>query len=284
MGNKWQSYAVVVQLAEVTPQPVTMLSYSPGLARVQVSLTAAGGVPAGTTGTVERSLDQIRWVAVQGAQGLTHEEDPRPVDDYTFAPGVVNHYRLRLEAVGSTVAIYTDSVTAPDIDAVWVKNVAFPFLNLTVVVADYGDVQRPARGAMFDVVGASDPVAVTDVRGSRNYDLQVLTASIADAEEFDQVLSQGGVVYVQTPEDCDVPDGHYRVGDTTQARMARKSKRRVFTLPLTGVRPPAGSVVGVTITCQAVANRYATCQDLFDTGMTCDQVLDLVADPEDLVV
>lgn len=282
MANPWKSYAFAVQVAEPAPQPADMLTYDPVLARVRVSVADAGEVPAGTTGTVERSTDQVRWVGVRGGLELTPDTDTRPVDDYEFVSGMVNYYRLRIVNAGATIAVYTDSIT-PSIDGVWLKNVAFPFLNQTVTVADFGDITRPARGQVYDIVGARDPVAVTDVRGSRRYDLQVLTASIADADTFDQVLSQGGVVYVQSPPDCDVPDGHYQVGDTTQARTARRTKRRMFTLPLTKVRPPAPSIVGVTITCQAVANRYPTCQDLLDTGMTCAQVLELVADPKDWV-
>lgn len=128
-------------------------------------------------------------------------------------------------------------------------------------------------------------MAVPSRRAGRRASRGTLAASsVPDADTFDQVLSQGGVVYLQVAGDIDVPDGHYRVGDTTRARMARKSKRRVFTLPLTRVRPPAVTIVGVTINSQAIANRYATCQDLLDTGLTCDQVLDLLAEPGDLAL
>lgn len=275
---RWRSFTFDVHVSGEPVTDLAMLSYDPQLGRVRIDVTEADPPP-DSTALVERSTDQKHWTVIRGGDKAPADRGSGIVDDYEFSTGVRNFYRVTLYSGPSPVHTYTDDIV-PAVEKVWLKNLAFPFLNRPVVVQDYGDVTRPARGKTHDVVGAIDPVAVTDVRGSRSYELKVLTADHAEADTLDQALSPGGVVYVQTPEG-EIPDGHYRVGDTTQARPFRKRAHRMFTLPLTKVRPPSASMVGATMTCRALTNRYDTCQDLLDTGMSCAEVLDLVADPKD---
>jgi hypothetical protein len=74
-------------------------------------------------------------------------------------------------------SIFTGSITPLLGGMVWLKSVARPFLNRQVTVVDYSDVERPARNGVFDVVGRSLPVSVSDVRGSRRWTLEVLTGT-----------------------------------------------------------------------------------------------------------
>jgi hypothetical protein len=66
----------------------------------------------------------------------------------------------------------TDDIT-PTITEPWLKSVARPFLNQPVTFGgDTFAMERPARRGVFDVVGRSLPVAVSDVRSSRRYSLR----------------------------------------------------------------------------------------------------------------
>ncbi|MGH3095560.1 MAG: hypothetical protein ACRDMV_06115 [Streptosporangiales bacterium] len=284
MATEFASYSFAVPADPVATTNLAMCSYDPELARVRVDVAEIAGEPgfeADSTATVERSTDLLRWAPVRGGADVPLTAYTRPVDDYEFASGAENTYRATVEVDGSVLAIYTDQI-APVSSGVWLKHVRYAFLNRQVTVADYGDVTRPSRDGVFAVVGASDPVVVSDVRGARRYDLQVLTSSLPDAEAFDRLLDPGGVVYLQ-PGDCPVPGGHYTIGDTSQARTARRTNRRVFTLPLTAIRPPAATLEAATATWHTVTRLYPTWADLVADQATWADVTDLVGEPEDVV-
>lgn len=239
----------------------------------------------GTSAKVERSLTGSQWTTVRGAQARNVDgATSTTVDDYEFTPAVSNLYRVTLyDAAGATVAT-TDGAISPTITQPWLKNIAKPWLNRPVTVLDYGDVTRASRGVLFDVVGRTYPVAVTDVRGPRVFDLDVLWNGVDLAAEFDTVLSAGDVVYLQVPPDCPIPAGYWAVGDITTSRPSRTSSRRIFRLPLTEVAAPGPDVVGSAGTYQTVLNTYATYAELLAAKATYNDLAELVGSPTDVIV
>lgn len=222
---------------------------------------------------VERSTNQVTWVTVRGGASLP--SGAIALDDYEFAPDVLNYYRV----TGQTAASIT-----PTLGGVWLKSIARPFLNRQVTVKDYSDVERPSRAGLFDVVGRSFPVAVHDVRGSRRWTLEVLTQTLAEASNVDLVLASGDLLFVHVPTDCPVPGGYVTVGDTSEARTQRTSVRRIFNLPCIEVAAPGPDVVGAAVNWQSVLNSYATWQDVLDAHTTWESVLELIGSPTDVVV
>lgn len=189
--------------------------------------------------------------------------------------------------VGGT-PVWSGSIT-PILGGVWLKSIARPFLNRQVTVRDFSEVTRPARAGIFDVVGRSYPVAVTDVRGSRRWSLQLSTDNPEDADDLDLMLVGGGTLLVHVPPDAGrisaVPGGYVTVGDTRMVTPPTYDLRmRVLELPLTEVAAPGPDVVGSTVTCQTVLNAYATVQAMLDAHPTVTSLLELVGDPTDVVV
>jgi hypothetical protein len=180
-------------------------------------------------------------------------------------------------------AVFTASIT-PTLGGVWLKSVARPFLNRQVVVQDYGDVERTARAGVFDVIGRSFPVAVSDVRGSRRWNLTVLTSTAAEAGDIDMLLASGDPLFIHVPAGCDVPGGYVSVGDTAQRRPARRSARRLFELPCVEVAAPGPDVVGAPSNWQTVLNTYGTWADLLAAHPTWADLLELIGEPTDVVV
>lgn len=209
------------------------------------------------------------------------------LDDYEFTAGVQNHYRVRVyDEGGALLHTYTDDIT-PLLSAPWLKSVARPYLNRSVMIAEAGDFGRRARVGVFDIVGARRPIAVSDVRGGRTYSLTIQTSTADEADAIDALLDGGEVLFLQTPDGYPVPTGYYSVGDSVRSwRNAPPAQvpLRWHTLPLTEAAPPDPSIVGATTTWAAVAARYATWADVVANVATWNDLADAVAGVGDVVV
>lgn len=223
---------------------------------------------------VERSTDQVRWSTIRGGADVTVLADAWKLDDYEFEPDVVNYYRARGEV---------QSIT-PTLTRVWLKSISRPWLNREVTVVDFSDVTRQARAGVFDIVGRSFPIAVSDVRSGKSYTLELLTETATEERDLDIVIASGDPLFVQPPATSRVPGGYYTVGNTADRRLARTSPKRVFSLPLAEVAAPGPDVIGATSTCQTVLNTYATCSAVLAAHPTCADLLELIGDPTEVIV
>jgi hypothetical protein len=181
----------------------------------------------------------------------------------------------------------TSSIT-PTIDSVWLKNVARPFLNLTVELGGTDlTISRPARGGVFEVVGRSLPVTVSDVRRSRRYPLVFRTESTEDANDLELLFASGDILYLQAPPDdeCPIPSGVFlRAGDLTISAPTPSDPVRYFETIMTEVAAPGPDVVGATVTWQTVLDNYATWSALIADKATWADVLTLVGDASEVIV
>jgi hypothetical protein len=258
------------------------LTYDTQLSRVRVAASALS--VSAVSATVERSTDQVRWSTVRGAGSLAVTAQAASVDDYEFAPDVVDYYRVTAYDAGGA---QTDQVTAfvtPTLTQVWLKSVARPFLNRQVIVQDYSEVERDAHAGIFVGVGAKYPIVVNDLRGSDEWALDVLAETRTDRNAIDALLDAGDVILVHVPADVDVPGGYVTVGRTRQRRTSRMSTRRIVSLPCTEVAAPGPDVVGATSTWQTVVSTYATWADVLAAHATWASVLELIGSPTDVIV
>lgn len=188
-----------------------------------------------------------------------------------------------------------EQVTAnitPILAGMVLKSLARPFLNRPVTWRLIPEITLPARGGLFRIVGRTLPVAVTSVRGSRQYTLDLLTQTASEADDLRMLLMSGDILYVHTPADCagGPPTLYAMVGDVTispaptGARSGPTLARRYWRLPLTEAAAPGPDVVGSTATWQTVLNTYATWTDVLAAHPTWADLLDLVADPSEVIV
>jgi hypothetical protein len=210
-----------------------------------------------TPGTTSFTDDAGRVWTVQSAAQIKTDPDPPEAPSY--------------------LSCQTGSIT-PEFHQVWLKSIARPFLNQPVtVLRDFADVERSARGGVFDIVGRSLPVAVTDLRGSRRWTLRLCTETAQDAHDLDLLLISGDPVFLQVPVNSNlpVPSIYAHVGDTS-ARKRAYSEHRTWSLPLTQVAAPGPDVIGATITWQCVLDTYATWQDVLNANASWADLLQQV--------
>ncbi|MFI6160397.1 hypothetical protein ACIA59_10655 [Micromonospora haikouensis] len=227
---------------------------------------------------VERSTDGVRWTVVRGGIAITPGAGSLALDDYEFTPGVLNQYRLVDEGPTGDTATIT-----PVIDRVWVKSLTRPFLNRTVVVQDYSDIDRPTRAGIHDVIGRTLPVVTTDVASSRRWTMTLL-ATTDEARTLDLIVASGDPLLVQVPADCEVPGGYVVVTGAKTTRPARRSPRRLVPWDLVEVAAPGPDILGATVTWTSVAARYATWTELLAAHATWAELLELIGDPEEVIV
>lgn len=183
----------------------------------------------------------------------------RPVDDFEYAAGYVTEYLI--EGLDEAEAVRTSAVVSRDGagDRPWLKFIANPASNTRVVLVDEPvRISRPARTALYDVQGRSDPVVVSDVHGSRRLTVRVVVDTPAAAEQLDATLALGVPLYLQVPPGGPVPSVYATVGDYEWEPPTRTSPRSIFTLPLTEVAAPPPTIAGAFATYQTVLDTYPT--------------------------
>lgn len=292
MPTLWKSHTFTVLLAAPGESDVAMLTYVGDVSRVRIDQAVAatvGGspVPAGATRVVERSTDLIHWTTVRGGDEAPVSATAPRLDDCEFTSNVQNHYRIRVYVSGLLFHTFNDAITVV-LDEVWLKSPARPFLNRVVHVMGFGDISKPDRGSVHDIIGRSLPVALTDVRGSRQLDLQLLAPDREQAETLDLILASGDVLLVHVPDGVNMPGGYYYVRPTKEHRWPTAysdgSEPRTFTLPLTAVAAPPASIHGALMTWRGLANRYATWADVIEANAQWRDLLELIGDPGDVIV
>lgn len=255
------------------------LVYDPVLSRVRITAT---GMEAFTLASVERSTNQISWTTIRGGGSVSVSAGTLKIDDYEFVPNVINYYRLHTLAPFGQYEI--GSIT-PTLTSPWLKSVARPFLNQEVEFGgDQLIIQRPARGGVFDVVGRSLPVAITDVRGSRRYVVILRTETADEAEALDMLFASGDILFTHGSQ-CRVPSGVYWfAGMVEELEPAPEDPWRLTSADVIEVAAPGPDVVGATSTWQTVKNTYATWADVIAAKANWAALLELVGDPSEVIV
>jgi len=259
---------------------MTFLTYDSVLSRVRVSLTAVRtAIGADDTAVVQRSADQVRWTTVRGGSAVSVTATALPLDDYEFAPDVLNYYRV----VPSSHSEQDDSITPSLAGEWWLKHIRFPFLNMIITPSDVSDVTRPSLSGVYNVMGRSLPVVVSLPRASAQWSLTVAIDSLDDLDALNALLATGDVLLLQVPAGSVIRGGYFAAGDTTETRNTVPSQQRWVTIPLTEAAVPDPSVTGTTAIWQTVTDTYATWSDMLGALSTWQDALSLIGAPADII-
>lgn len=250
------------------------------LSRVRLAATVLTGA---TTALFERSKNGLLWTTVRAGAAVAVSGGAANLDDYEFDANALNYYRVTGSPGGVT---FTATIT-PVQDAVWVKSITRPFLNQPILVVDHGTIVRPSRAGLFAVIGRTYPVAVTDTRLSRVFDLTVKTETVELADSLELVFASGDPLLIQVPATgpyATVPGGYVSIGDIARDRFGKQSARRWFTLPCTEVAAPGPGVYGLPITWDLLDDEFGSWDAVVATFPTWTDVLNYVSDPSVVIV
>lgn len=241
---------------------------------------------------VDRTTNGVTYTTVRGASEVgvtTGCELEQIVDDYEFPVGQLITYRVRSYSDQDVLAATTTCQITVDLDQVWFKSIGRPFLNQAIrCVGNPSPIVRRARNGIFPIVSRSFPVAVTDLRGSRELTQIVVTRTTQERNDLDLLFASGDPIFIHTPANYPLPTMYAVVGDTSEERPVLNrlcdDDWRRWEVPLVEVAAPGPDVVGSTSTWQTVVNTYATWADVLLAHSTWASVLELIGDGSEVIV
>lgn len=229
---------------------------------------------------------------VEVLDGVRVVADPvfsdQPTGTEVFGDSVGNEWSVHGGALIVGGTIFEESITPSLGGRAWLKSIKHPFLNRPIHRALAGggqDIGRAWRGGIHEVQGRSAPIAVTDIRSSREFTLTVQVPDEQAAAEMDLILASGDVFFIQVPPELapHMAGGYVRIGATAQHRVADTIMWR-FTLPCKVVAPPGPGVVGAPLTWGTVFSLYGSYEAMWAANPTWADLLSTVGSPDDLVV
>lgn len=256
------------------------------LNRVKLDTTALGATVVRTVITRYENLALTNGQTIRGGDVSPTTNANFTAYDSEYKPNTLLTYKVDGYNVSNVVVTtFTTTITVA-LDRIWLKSPARPFLDRQVTVTEFGAVSTQARGGTIQVAGRRAPVAITEVRGQRQYELVLRAADAVEAAAVEAFLAFGDVVYLQVPAGCAVPSSMYAfVGDVSVVqRGAHLTAVRYYHLPLTEVAAPDPTIVGYTVTWLGIRTAYATWTALKAAKATWQLVQEHVSAPVDEIV
>jgi len=105
-------------------------------------------------------------------------------------------------------------------------------------------IRRRARAGIFPVVGRTYPVAATDLRLAREWELGLRTSTSGAFSRLDTLLATGDVLFIQPPCDCllQYPGGYVAALDLSYEPHVAIANQIDWTIPVVEVAAPGPDV------------------------------------------
>lgn len=300
---------VIAQMAcfrnlERTPASI---AYQKDPAAINIAYPGSPGFQSNWTAALYLGWNQDDWTSVAAITGTT--QIGAPVSTGGADAGLVWAYQLMatpapiksgafvvtgstsVVSYGATIAMRSaDYVTrvnttiTPMMSAVWMKFINAPYMNRSVILTDWADLQRTSRSTANAIVGKLLPSAVTDMHSPRSGTITLQADDDADVAAVDLALSAGNVMLLHIPAGVALPSLYAVIGTHQWARLAHLSHRVQFTVPLTEVSMPDLSIVGNTVTWATLLTNFTDWNAVVAACPTWAAVLALTGSPADALV
>lgn len=213
-------------------------------ARVGVNLNWSDANPVPTTATIERVASDGTVMAVRGADPATLAGGQWAGLDYEAPVDVEFYYQATSTSLPGTT-LTTGQLTMPSGNISWLRSPGQPALNMPVTIITPPTWDRPITQGVFDVLGRSRPVAVSQRRSSERGDLVVATLTEDERQALLALVADGSILYLTTPGGWGVGSVYVAVADISEARPSALGSDpfRLFTLSLTVVDRPSGAAL-----------------------------------------
>lgn len=247
----WSAWAYSGFTINVALPAVPLLTATPENddARVRIDIDHQSGAATTDALEVQRSADNVTWEPLR----LTTDTDgvilatDATVYDMEGGNGQTVYYRAR--ALHNYSGEYAASAWATD-DAAWtsstwwLKSVLHPSLNAPVYPHSVPSYQRPARQGVFQALGATRALVVSDTRGADRGTIVFRVDTDSQASALNELLDSGEVLLLQGAPGQHWTDRYVVLGDLDRARLVDKAyvEGTLDTLTWVEVDAPVGVI------------------------------------------
>lgn len=182
------------------------------------------------------------------------------------------------QAITSTTPVLPNANVKP----YWLINPGRPGQNVRVECTDISEITNAGRTGVFEILGRSVPVVVSDVMASDEITISIDAASKQEVNDLAGRLALGDPMYFLVADPAaDVDSFYFTVTDMKRRRDAANSS---WTLDIT-VREtgqPAPTVYGLTYIWNDVISDYATWTDVVAGNVSWSNLVDKISN--DIIV
>lgn len=230
---------------------------------------------AGTTGaTAPPSFtDQQGAANTAGANGETHLSWRTAAETNlnTFSSGVsvwtggaaaVSKARLIQIPVrpftDQATTSYTPVFPSPNVNPYWLMNPARPGQNIRVEITGFSELNQDGRTGIFEIVGRSYPVTVSDIMKSNSFEFTIDAPTKAQAKEIAGRIALGDPMFLLVPDPNSDIDTFYFAATSLKRSLDAPGGSWSITVSAREVAQPAPAVYGSTYIWNDVVTNYAT--------------------------
>lgn len=250
----WSAWAYSGFTTSYTPSDVSSVSVTPDNTNGKITVTANRntGTHAWATVDIERSIDGgTTWSAVRGATASTATNtwvtswgsNAVTVVDYEVPNGTSVLYRARGNWVNSGVTVtgpWTSSAsTSWSSTSTFIKDPLVPSRNATFRLRYMPSPSRRRPQGVFDVIGRTSPIVITDVRHDDEGVMTIHTPDTTAATKL-ATLAQSTTWLIHAPSSHRLPT-YVVAGDITENRAVRtaQDQNRYWDVPYVAITAPA---------------------------------------------
>lgn len=155
-------------------------------------------------------------------------------------------------------ATVTPALPSPATKPYWLMNPGRPGQNVRVEITAFSEITQDSRTGVFEIVGRSYPVIISDVMGSAAFEFTIDAATKTEAKEIAGRIALGDPMYLLVADSNSDIDTFYFAATSLKRAIDAPGGSWSITVACREVSQPAPAVYGSTYIWNDVTTNYAT--------------------------
>lgn len=158
------------------------------------------------------------------------------------------------QAIGSTTPVLPSANVKP----YWLMNPGRPGQNVRVEITGFSEFNQAGKTGLFEILGRSVPVVVTDIMQSETFSFDIDAATKTEAKEIAQRLALGETMYLLSSDPANDVDSVYFSTISIARKVDALKASWTITVQARVTGQPAPAVYGSTYTWADVVTDYVS--------------------------
>lgn len=204
----------------------------------------------------------------------------------TYTGGVADVSKVRIAYVAQrpftdqAVAPYTPTLPNKNNRPYWLMNPSRPGQNIRVEITGFSEINQGGRTGIFEIVGRSAPVIISDIMESESFEFTIDAETKAEAKEIAARIALGDPMYLLVPDPNSDMDTLYFTATAMKRSLDAPGGSWSITVTARQVSQPAPAVYGSTYIWNDVVTDYVSWTSLLadPQNTTWANVVDRISD------